>query len=215
MKKQFFFAILLTLSQIAFGNPNYKNGNGTVISSTEKNGLKTTIRKCVIKNVKIGDLLEEKNRNIYEDYIGNKVIGKLKDNDEINVLEVLTVEYLTKPKNKWGEAAGQLWYKIQLNNSKGCICVSQKSLGEYVNPYYENRYEVLEEIQGAKKWAVRRLKQSVSIWERLNVRDKPGLEGKKVFLLHNFETRSRSLQENYEIHAITEETETIDGLTDH
>ena len=74
---------------------------------------------------------------------------------------------------------------------------------------------VLEEIQTSKKWTVRKLNQTISVWERLNVRDKPGLDGIKVFLLHNFEDGTRSPQENYKIIAITEETETIDGLTDH
>jgi len=38
-----------------------------------------------------------------------------------------------------------------------------------------------------KKWTIRRMDQTISIWERLNVRDRPGLGGKKLFLLHDFE----------------------------
>ena len=215
MKKSILLIILLSISQVVFSNPNYKNGNGTIITSSEENGIKTTIRKCLINDIKIGDLLQEKNRTIYETFNFKNPIGKLKDNDNINVLEVCTIEYLNKPKDKWGNQAGQLWYKIQLDNSVGCICVSRESLGEYTDPYYDNRYEILEEIQTSKKWTIRKMNQTVSVWERLNVRDKPGLDGKKVFLLHNFEEGTRSPQENHDIVAITEETETIDGLTDH
>ncbi len=215
MKKSILLIILLSISQVVFSNPNYKNGNGTIITSSEENSIKTTIRKCIINNIKIGDLLEEKNRTVYENFNFNKTIGQLKDNDNINVLEVCTIEYLNKPKSRWGNPAGELWYKIQFDNSVGCICVSPDFLGKYTDPYYDNRYEILGEIQTSKKWTVRKLKQTVSVWEKLNVRDKPGLEGKKIFLLHNFEEGSRSPQENHEIVAITEETETIDGLTDH
>lgn len=215
MKKSILLIILFSISQVVFSTPNYKDGNGTIITSSEENGVKTTIRKCIINNIKVGDLLKENNRTIYENYTFNKSIGKLKDNDNINVLEVCTIEYLNKPKSRWGSPAGELWYKIQLENTVGCICKSPESLGEFTDPYYDNRYEIIEEIQTSKKWTIRKLKQGISVWVRLNVRDKPGLDGKKVFLLHNFEEGTRSPQENHDIVAITEETETIDGLTDH
>lgn len=55
----------------------------------------------------------------------------------------------------------------------------------------------------------------VSVWEKLNVRDAPCLGGKKVFLLHDFTEGTKNAQENHTITAMTEETENIDGLTDH
>ncbi len=215
MKKSIFLMALLIVSQMAFASPNYKNGNGTIVSVSEKNGVKTTVRKCVIGNVKIGDLLEEENRNIYADYSSSKIVGKLKDNDEVKVLEVLTIEYLNKPKTKWGETAGELWYKIQLNNLKGCICVRHDGVGPDSDPYYENRYEILEEIRTSKKWTVRKLCQTVSVWKEVAVRVKPGFSEKVVYTLHDSSKESRSPQENYEILAITEETETVNGATDH
>lgn len=218
MKKSILIIVILFISQIVFSNPNYNNGNGTIIFSSEENEVKTVVRKCIINNIKIGDLLENKNRNIYENYSFNNSIGKLKDNDNINVLEVCTIEYLNKPKTKWGNPTGELWYKIQLNNIEGCICINPNYIGEYTDPYYDNSYEILEEIHTSKKWTVRKLKQTVAVWERLNVREKPGLDGKKVFMLHDFDYYNGSglnPQENHEILAITAETETIDGLTDH
>ena len=217
MKKSVLLILLLSLAQLAFSNPNYKNGNGTIISSSEKDGNKIIIRKCEVDDIKIGDLLRKDHRKIYEDYSFDKLIGELKDNDVIKVSEVCTITYLNKPKDKWNNPVGELWYKISLNEKPGCICVSN-SLGEYTDPYYENRYEVLEEIQTSKKWTVRKLNQLVAVWERLNVRDKPGLEGKKVFMLHDYDYSNGSglnPQENHEILAITEETETIDGINEH
>lgn len=214
MKKSILLITLLALSQIAFAEPNYKNENGTIISSEEQDAKKIVVRKCEIADIKIGDLLKDEYRTIYENYTFNAPIGKLKDNDLIKVGEVCTISYLDKPNDKWNNPAGELWYKITLNDETGWICVSN-SLGEYTDPYFENRYEVLEEIQTSKKWTVRKLNQRLSVWEKLNVRNKPGLEGEKVFLLHDFEEGTRSPQENHDIIAITEETETIDGKTDH
>ncbi len=215
MKKSILLIVLLFISQFVFSNPNYKNGNGTIISSTEENSIRTIIRKCEINDIKIGNLLKKENNTIYKDYSFDNPIGTLQYNDVIKVINVCTIEFLNKPKDKWNNPAGELWYKIEFKDEIGCICKSKNSLGESTNPYHENRYEVLEEIQTSKKWTVRKLNQTISVWERLNVRDKPGLDGIKVFLLHNFEDGTRSPQENYEIIAITEETETIDGLTDH
>ena len=54
MKKSLFIILVLAISQIVFANPNYKNGNGTILSSSEKDGAKSIIRKCEIDDVKIG-----------------------------------------------------------------------------------------------------------------------------------------------------------------
>lgn len=215
MKKSILLAALLCITQIAFANPNYKNGNGTIISSSEKDGTKITIRKCEIDNIKIGDLYNKNKLKIYADYSLDKPIGTLKENDVIKVSEVCTIAHLNKPNDKWNNPAGELWYKIYFNGKAGCLCISS-SLGEYTEPYFENRYEILEELKTSKTWTVRKLKQLVSVWERLNVRETPGLDGKKVFMLHDFDSGSgKNPQENHEIIAITEETERIDGRTDH
>ena len=75
MKKSILLIILFSISQVVFSTPNYKDGNGTIITSSEENGVKTTIRKCIINNIKVGDLLEENDRTLYENYAFNKSIG--------------------------------------------------------------------------------------------------------------------------------------------
>lgn len=214
MKKCLALCALIALSNLLFAIPNYKNGNGTITFSSEKDEVKTTIRKCEIADILIGDLLEEENRTIYKKYDFKKSSGKLKDNDKINVLEVCTKEYIGK-KDKWNNQGGELWYKIRLNKKVGWICKNRESLGEITNPYYDDRYEILEELQGARRWTVRKLNQYTSVWNKLNVYEEPGLESKIISTIHDFEEGSRSHQENYDIIAITEETETIDEISDH
>lgn len=214
MKKSFLLLILLALSQIVFSNPNYKNGNGTIIFSKNEDGVKTTIRKCEIDAIEIGDLLSEKNRDIFADYNFSTSIGKLKNDDIVKVIEVCTIEYLNKPKDKWNNPNGELWYKIIYNHIEGCICVSPNALGEEKDPYFNNNYEVLEEINNGKKWTVRKLNQVVSVWENLNIRDNPGTEKSNV--IYTIRPRETDpFQTNVDVIAITEEKETIDGKTDY
>ncbi len=219
MKKLFIFSIFIIFCQLLFSSPNYNNGNGTIESVSEKDGIKTTIRKCEIDNVIIGNLLYDQYRTIYKNYDFSSPIGNLKDNDKIKVLQTCTHEYLDKPKIKGTNFRGEIWYKIQYEETIGWICINMDSETLTQNPhqmvpYDDNDYEILEIIESAgKKWTIRKLGGLVAVWERLNVRDKPGLGGKKIFLLHDYETGSPG--EFYTIFATTEETEKIDGLPDH
>lgn len=193
------FIILAIYSTGLFANPNYKNGNGTIISSTNENGIKKTVRKCEMADIEIGDLLDEKHRDIYSDCNKENKIGKLKDNDKISVEQICSIEY---PKND------ELWYKIKFENLSGWINVNSG------DPYSGNNYEVLEEINvNGKKWTVRKMKQIVTVWENLNMRDKPGTAKTKV--VYTIRPRDTDpVQTNVEVIAMTEEKETIEGITD-
>ena len=57
MKKVFLISIFIIFCQLLFSSPNYNNGNGTIVSVSEKDGIRTTIRKCEIDDVIIGNLL--------------------------------------------------------------------------------------------------------------------------------------------------------------
>ena len=214
MKKSLFLIILVVLAQLIFANPNYNNGNGTIIFSQNQDGVKTTIRKCEIDSIIIGDLLADKNRNIYSNYNFSKKIGKLNDNDAIKILEVCTIEYLNKPEDKWGNPSGELWYKIIHKNKEGYICISPTSLSEYSNPYFDNRYEILEEINSENKWTVRKLNQLVAVWENLNIRNKPGTSNTEIIYTIR-PGNSDPIQTNVEVIAITQEKDTIDGKSDY
>lgn len=55
--------LLLTFVQFIFALPNYNNGNGTIVSEKNENGIKTLVRKCE-REVVIGNLLDEKDRDV-------------------------------------------------------------------------------------------------------------------------------------------------------
>lgn len=215
MKKVYLLMVMLAVFSIPlFAMPNYQNGNGTIISSTNENGIKKIVRKCEIDDIKIGDLLNKEYRDIYEDYEFKNKIGRLKDNDLIKVLEVCSIEYLEKPKNKWNNTIGELWYKILLGDVTGCICVCSDSITKYTDPYYDNRYEIIEEITNGKKWTVRKMDQRVSVWTNLNIRNNPGTENTKViYTIRPGDTDP--IQTNVDVIAMTQEKETIEGRTDY
>lgn len=93
MKKNCFVILfLITFCMHLVAEPDYKDGNGTIISSITEKEIRKTVRKCEVDNIRIGDLLDEKNRDIYTDYNFDNKIGMLKDNDMIKVLEVCEIE---------------------------------------------------------------------------------------------------------------------------
>lgn len=214
MKKNCFVILfLITFCMHLVAEPDYKDGNGTIISSITEKEIRKTIRKCEVDNIRIGDLLDEKNRDIYTDYNFDNKIGMLKDNDMIKVLEVCEIEYLDKSKDEWNNPAGELWFKILLGNKLGFICKSTGFLREYEDPYFENRYEIVEEITTTKKLVVRKMKQTVSVWENLNIRSNPGLENTKI--LYTIRPgQTDPVQTNVEVVAMTQEKESIDGESD-
>ena len=215
MKK---FIILLVLSFLTsfIYSQNYNKGNGTILKKETENGIETTIRKCIL-DVTIGDLLDEEYRVIFDGYKSLNILSYLQDNDNVTVLEVITRKNLLQSKEAKRDK-GEIWYKIKRGNLIGFIKVSEGYCDEYYDPYFNNKWEILETIESSgKTWTVRRLDSLVSVWVRLNVRDKPGMGGKKVYMLHDFDSKTdpdRNPQENHNIIAITEERETIDGLTD-
>lgn len=204
-----------------FSNPliddaNYNNGNGTILEREVKDGVIKERRKCEV-NVEIGDLLWGKQRIIYDNYTNKKQIGLLEDNDKVQILEIYTI---LLPKREESEKdSGEVWYKIKRGQTKGWIQKNARDNDFCSNPYFDNNWEILEIIKdNGKKWTVRKINQEVAVYVRLNVRDKPGLNGKKIFMLHDYdfkEGQNMNPQENHNIVAMTEETETIDGFDEH
>ena len=204
----------LLINSVIFAVPNYNNGNGTIISESNLHDKKIVIRKCIVEEV-IGNLLREENRVIFNAYKNGKKIAELKDNDKVTVLEICTIEYLEKPKDKWENSQGELWYKIQTLEVTGWIHISLSILGKYNDPYYNNRYEIVEVVESSgKTWTVRTMDQTISVWNMVKVMDDPGLGGETLFVLHESKIEG-SQQENYTVVAMTEETETINGITDY
>ncbi len=214
MKRVFIFSLffLSLLSWLPAETPDYNFGNGTILLDETSDSKHYVKRKCELE-VTVGDMLSENKRDIYSDYNGGKKIGSVKDNDKLQIFSVLVMEDFSAPFNRWGEPRGEIWYEVQKDEIRGWICRQNDDTS--TDPYKDNRYEILERIQSSgKTWTVRALNENISVWERVNVRDKPGLDGKKIFLL-NESLKSGVSQLTLTKTAITEETETIDGITDH
>jgi len=182
-------------------NPNYMNQNGTIIIRTQEHGLVITIRRHN-QDVIIGDLATEDERKVYDNYINGRKIGDLAENDQINITEICTIENQSTGKK-------ENWYHITKDNIAGWI------RDDYSDPYKNNAWSIIETITSSvKKWTVRKLEQTVSIWEVLNVRDKPGVTGTNVI----FQIKpgiTDPVQTNVHTLAITEEDDLIDGKKDY
>lgn len=196
------------LASFTHADENYKNGNGTLIyknSSDEKN---IEVRKLEMKNVEIGDFLSDKN-TIYKTYEKGEPVGKLNIWDEktMDIHEMCAIKVIDKKASRYNQK-GEIWLKISVSAISGWLCLDDKW---YNNPYEYSNYEFLETMHsGNKNWNIRKLNQWISVWTNLNIRDKPGLSGNKVSMI-----KYEGPQLNYEVFAITEETETIDGINDH
>ena len=206
--------LLLTFAQFIFASPNYNNGNGTVLSEKTENGIKITVRKCELEVV-IGNLLDEKYRDVYTACNKKNKIGKLHDNDKVKVLRMCRKDYLNEPKNEDGDMKGELWYNIKSDTMEGWICIYSGYIASFRDPYFDNRYEILEVIESSgKKWTVRSLNGVVSIYVNLRIRDKPGTSGTNVvYTIRPGATDPR--QTTVDVIAITEEREKIDGKNDY
>ncbi len=217
MKKCIIFVmIVFTISHLLFAEEkaNYNDANGTIIFGKEDTDTKVVIRKCEVE-VTIGDLATEEQKIIYDDYKTKRIIGQLNNNDKIKILRTYRIDYVNNPKSRWGSISGELWYEIKNNSSTGWICMSSDFIGLYTDPYYNNRWQIINLIQiNEKKWTVRSMDQTLSVWENLNIRDNPGVTKTKViYTIRPNDTDP--YQSNVEIIAMTEEIEIIDGKNDH
>ena len=138
MKKSVVCILLLAIFwQFTFALPNYNNGNGTIVSEKTENGIKTLVRKCE-REVVIGNLLAEKDRDVYTACEKKKSIGKLHDNDKVKVLRICRKDYLNELKDKYGDAKGELWYNIKSDTLEGWICIYSGYIAFLDDPYFDN-----------------------------------------------------------------------------
>lgn len=79
----------------------------------------------------------------------------------------------------------------------------------------ETDRNVFTSYENGKKIFKLKDNDNIKVWERLNVREKPGLDGKKISMIHDFDSGSRNPQENYTVVAMTEEKDSIDGMNDY
>ncbi len=203
----------LALADAHSENPDYQGGNGTVLAYAESDWVRKIVRKCEL-DLTIGGMLSDDGRVVYESIAKKSAIGLLQDGDQVFIEQLCSLEYLQEPKSEFGMERGDLWYKILQNGTEGWICVNDGYLSESV-PYYGNAYEILGTISSqGKSWTVRSMRQSLSVFSDLNIQDKPGAaDNSVVYTIRPGETDPG--QTNVEVTAMTEEEDTLEGMTDH
>lgn len=196
--------------------PNYNNGNGTIISITNNFAYHEILRKCNLESP-VADFGNFDIGIVYDNYTNKKVIGHLKDFEQIKVHSIYTKFYNFKPKNKIGFRAGEIWYQISTKSLNGWIWLNSDYpfIDPHCDPYYNNRYQVIDKYQSNNKnWTIRTMDQGLAAWGDLVIRDNPGVKNSKVI----FEINLPSIQKNpsyIEVIAMTEEQDIIDNKTDY
>jgi hypothetical protein len=205
-----FLIVLANVAILGFSQSNnYANGNGTIVETKIIERVTWVFRRH-IQNIKIGDLADDENLNIYDKpVLGNgTIIGRLKLGDDINITQVAETII-----------ANYYYYcvNISTNNINGWIFCGKYNydFAEFSVPYFNNRWEITKKLSiGGKSWTIRKMiSQLVSIWVVLNIRDNPGLIDTKV-ISKIIPPEIGGPQINLNVIEATEENETIDGLTD-
>ena len=219
MKKLIFTSILLILvacvyaggSKDSLSNANYAGGNGTVISESETNEQKITVRKHLQK-ITLGDMADDERRTIYSDISKSEILCRLQKNDEISVSELWTVN--TKKDN-----LHYVWLKVKSGNVSGFLYYDgafySNKQNKYVDinswPYKDNEWEILDVIKSdGKTWTVRKLCQDMCVGsdsDKVELRDKPGKKDSKVVAKIPVSYKNGHGQINVKMLAVTEETD--------
>lgn len=192
------------LTQSDYGQ--YANGNGTIIE-TKTDGETKWIRRKHDQRIQIGDLSINERLIVYNDPLSgnNTELFRLKLDDNITITEVISEEDIKNDVRK-------IWLKISTAQGNiGWINIGDR------DPYEDNRWSIMEIITtNGKQWTVRKQESTLSIWETLKVRDKPGLGSTVLFdLIPLLPQDNNGWTFFVDGFAITEETDTINGRKDH
>ena len=214
MKKMIFFLIFVNIILLVYSQPNYANGNGTIIRVENIGNTTRTFRRhhqrIQIKEILYINGYPADNLFIYTnpEINNNEVINKLEYGDIINIEQILEIN---EGNNYF------VWLNIYKNNGINgwFFCGENRQYSPRVCvPYYNNRWEILERISiNNRIWTVRNLNnQRVSVWQIINMRDNPGLVDTNV--ISQIFPSNNSWTLFVEVIAATEEIETIEGKTD-
>ena len=196
---------------------NKDNTTGTVYIDKKK-GIKTTVKECYNSYFYfVGD----DNFDIYESCSFDKKIGKTKDMEDFESLELHLIEYIGKKADKNNERKGQTWVKIRTKNLEGFIC---KSAEEVIDPFieFEEKYPIVEEFNTSKKFTARKMESTLFAKFNTKVYAKPGKGQKEIYVTTSKDSAVYDGwgSEYYDLVCIqtleiTDQTETINGETDY
>ena len=116
MKKiNFVLLLFITFGSFLYASPNYKNVNGTILQESTIDNYRITIRKCEISTI-CGEFLNENMKIVYENYDYKDIVGKLIDNEKIQISQFCRIKDLTN-ENDWKN--GEIWLKIKSSTLSG------------------------------------------------------------------------------------------------
>ena len=193
-------------------NPDYKGGNGTVLSYVSSDWVRKIIRTCEME-VTVGSMPSDQWRIVYAGMEKETAVVTLQDGDRISLLQQCTLEYLTEPGGEYGGVKGDLWYKVRLaDGTDGWVCTNDEYLYG-TTPYFGNSYEVLGTLSaGGGKRTARRMSQTLSARDDLSIRDKPWSGGRVIYTVRP--GKNAPARADVQVTAITEEEDTLGGVTD-
>lgn len=215
MKKIIFiFSLALLYSFVLHSAPNYNNGNGTILFEEIEGNKKTEIRKF---EMTVSDTysLNDESRIIYDDYKTCNKIGTVAAKGSIQIFEICTIHFTENPSDRWGNPYGERWYKIKSGKLTGWIYKKIAPKEDFSDPYYDNRFEIIETIDvNGRKINVRKTDQLVSVWENLNIRNLPDVKNTSVIYTIR-PGKTDNYQTNVNVIGITDEMVNIDGKNDY
>jgi hypothetical protein len=102
------------------------------------------------------------------------------------------------------------WLYVKTDDGK----IGWLYLGIDIDPYGDGIWSIEETMKiKNKKWTIRKMTGGLSVWKTLNVNDKPGFDGARI--LFRLVPTTDNPQLDVTILAITEEKDTVGGLSDY
>ncbi len=181
------------------------NENGDIISIKKNNNEIQTIRKHV-QSITIGDLATNQNLIIYSSPNFNRKLFYLQYGDTIIVKQILTRQSLTN-------GFKDIWYKIRYLSKEGWLYVGNTNDINNRDPYANDNWKLIEVIDN--KWKIRKINENISVWGKVEIRNKPGISNSKVLFIIDPNGVVENYQQTVSVIAMTEETEIIENIEDH
>lgn len=195
-----------SFSQVA----DYGGQDGTILRR-EPSPSGTWIVRKYTQDLTIGGFSTEENWTLYDERsFQSVVVDTLKLGDKIYISRMAEIE-LQDSYEVW------LLAKKEHGNPGWMFLLecSKDRSPEFDVPYFDDRWSITRYIESSnRRWTIRKmLGQAVSVWERLNIRDNPGVDGTNVIGLIVPRTDGYPAI-HLEVFEVTEEEEIIDGLDD-